>query len=252
MGLTKRIIPCLDVRDGKTVKGINFVNIKTVGDPVELAAIYTEMGADELVFLDITATNEKRKTMSELVSRIAQKINIPFAVGGGIGSIDDVSHILACGADKVSINTAAVLNPNLIADAAKQFGSQRIVLAIDTDFADNDWYVYINGGEVKTDIKAVDWAKKCVDLGAGEILLTSVQHDGTKDGYALDITRDIAEAVQVPVVASGGAGTMQHFLDVFREGKADAALAASIFHFNEIAIPDLKKYLRANGIKVRI
>ena len=252
MSSTKRIIPCLDFRGGSTVKGINFVNIKTVGDPVELAAIYAEMGADELVFLDITATNEKRKTLSEYVTRIAQRINIPFAVGGGIGSIDDVSHILQCGADKVSINTAAVLNPNLITDAAKQFGSQRIVLAIDTDFVDNDWYVYINGGEVKTEIKAVDWAKQGVDLGAGEILLTSIQHDGTKDGYALDITRAVAEAVQAPVVASGGAGTMQHFLDAFCEGKADAALAASVFHFSEISIPELKKYLKENGINVRI
>jgi len=250
--MTKRIIPCLDVRDGKTVKGVNFMNIKAVGDPVELAAMYAEMGADELVFLDITATNEKRKTMSELVSRIAKHINIPFTVGGGIGSIDDVSLLLQCGADKVSISTAAVLNPNLIADLAKQFGSQYIVLAIDTDFTDNDWYVYINGGEVKTEIKAVEWAKKGVELGVGEILLTSMQRDGTKDGYALDITRTIAEAVHVPVVASGGAGTMQHFVDVFREGKADAALAASIFHYNEIAIPDLKKYLRENGIEVRI
>ena len=251
MGLTKRIIPCLDVKDGKTVKGINFVNIKTVGDPVELAAAYAEMGADELVFLDITATNEKRKTMSELVTRIAKHINIPFTVGGGIGSIDDVSLLLQCGADKISINTAAVQNPNLIADLAKQFGSQCIVLAVDTNFEDDEWYVYLNGGRIKTDFKTVDWAKQGVDMGAGEILLTSMRHDGTKDGFAMDITRAVSEAVHVPVVASGGAGTMQHFLDVFREGKADAALAASIFHYNEIAIPDLKKYLKENGIEVR-
>ena len=252
MRLPKRIIPCLDTRDGKTVKGINFVNIKTVGDPVELAVAYAEMGADELVLLDITATNEKRKTMSEIVARVAQHINIPFTVGGGIGSIDDVSLLLECGADKVSINTAAVQNPNLIADLAKQFGSQCIVLAVDVDFVAGEWYVYTHGGEVKTDLKAVEWVKRCVDLGAGEILPTSKKHDGTKDGYALDITRAIAEAVNVPVIASGGAGTMQHFLDVFREGKADAALGASVFHYNEIPIPDLKKYLKENGIEVRM
>ena len=252
MGLAKRIIPCLDVKDGKTVKGIKFVNIKTVGDPVELAAAYAEMGADELVFLDITATNEKRKTMSELVMRIAKNINIPFTVGGGIGSIDDVSLLLQCGADKVSINTAAVHNPSLISDIAKQFGSQCIVLAIDTDFEDGEWYVYVNGGEVKTEMKTIEWAKKGVELGAGEILLTSMKHDGTKEGFPVELLRQVSEAVQVPVVASGGAGTMQHFLDVFRDGKVDAALAASIFHYNEISIPDLKKYLKENGIEVRI
>ena len=252
MGLTKRIIPCLDVKDGKTVKGINFVNIKTVGDPVELAAAYAEMGADELVFLDITATNEKRKTMSELVMRIAKNINIPFTVGGGIGSIDDVSLLLQCGADKVSINTAAVQNPSLITDIAKQFGSQCIVLAIDTDFEDGEWYVYVNGGEVRTELRTIDWARKGVELGAGEILLTSMKHDGTKEGFPVELLRSVSEAVQVPVVASGGAGTMQHFLDVFREGKVDAALAASIFHYNEIYIPDLKKYLKENGIEVRM
>ena len=252
MGLTKRIIPCLDVKDGKTVKGINFVNIKNVGDPVELAELYAEMGADELVFLDITATNEKRKTLSEMVTRIAKRINIPFTVGGGIGSIEDVSLLLKCGADKISINTAAVENPQLITDLAQQFGSQCVVLAIDTNFENGQWYVYLNGGRVKTDIKTVDWAKKGVELGAGEILLTSMNHDGTKNGFALDITRAVSEAVNVPVVASGGAGTMQHFVDVFREGKADAGLAASIFHYKEIAIPELKKYLKENGIEVRI
>ena len=252
MGLTKRIIPCLDVKDGKTVKGINFVNIKSVGDPVELAALYAEMGADELVFLDITATNEKRKTLSELVTRIAKRINIPFTVGGGISSVEDVSLLLKCGADKISINTSAVKNPQLIADLAKQFGSQCVVLAIDTNFEDGEWFVYLNGGRVKTDIKTVDWAKKGVELGAGEILLTSMNHDGTKDGFALDITRAVSEAVHVPVVASGGAGTMQHFVDVFLEGKADAALAASIFHYKEISIPELKKYLNDNRIEVRL
>ncbi len=252
MGLTKRIIPCLDVKDGKTVKGINFENIKTVGDPVELAELYAEMGADELVFLDITATNEKRKTLSELVTRIAQRINIPFTVGGGIVSIDDVSLLLQCGADKISVNTAAVQTPQLISGLAKQFGSQCIVLAIDTNFENGEWYVYLNGGRIKTDIKAIDWAKRGVELGAGEILLTSMKHDGTKDGFALEITRAISEAVSVPVVASGGAGTMQHFADVFQEGKADAALAASIFHYREINIHELKSYLKENGIEVRI
>ena len=252
MGLTKRIIPCLDIKGGKTVKGVNFTNIKTVGDPVELAATYSAMGADELVFLDITATNEKRKTLSELVTRIARHINIPFTVGGGIVSVEDVSLLLQCGADKISVNTAAVRNPQLITGLAQQFGSQCIVLAIDTNFENGDWYVYLNGGREKTDIKAMDWAKKGVALGAGEILLTSMLHDGTKDGYAIDITRAVSEAVNVPVIASGGSGTMQHFADIFHCGKADAALAASIFHYNEIAIPELKKYLKANGIEVRI
>jgi len=250
--LTKRIIPCLDVKDGKTVKGVNFVNIRTVGDAVELSATYTAMGADELVFLDITATNEKRKTLSELVTRIAQRINIPFTVGGGIGSVEDVSLLLQCGADKISVNTAAVRNPQLITDLAKQFGSQCIVLAIDTNFENGDWYVYLNGGREKTDVKTIDWAKKGVALGAGEILLTSMKHDGAKDSFALDITCAVSEAVNVPVIASGGAGTMQHFVDVFSKGKADAALAASIFHYNEIAIPELKNYLKDNNIEVRI
>ena len=252
MPLTKRIIPCLDVRDGKTVKGINFVNIKIVGDAVELAAMYADMGADELVFLDITATNEKRKTLSELVTRIAKRINIPFTVGGGISSIDDVSLLLQCGADKISINTAAVKNPQLIADLSKQFGSQCIVLAIDTNYEAGDWYVYLNGGRIKTDIQTLEWAKKGVDLGAGEILLTSMKHDGTKDGFALELTRAVSESNHVPVIASGGAGTMQHFVEVFNDGKADAALAASIFHYKEIGIPELKNYLKANGIEVRI
>ena len=252
MGLTKRIIPCLDVKDGKTVKGINFVNIKTVGDAVELAAHYAETGADELVFLDITATNEKRKTFSELVTRIARSINIPFTVGGGIGSIDDVSLLLQCGADKISINTAAVQNPQLIAALAKQFGSQCIVLAIDTNFEDGEWYVYLNGGRIRTCIKTIDWARQGVDLGAGEILLTSMKHDGTKDGFALEITRAVSDAVKAPVIASGGAGTMQHFSDIFCEGKADAALAASIFHYREIHIPELKNFLKENGIEVRV
>ncbi len=250
--LAKRIIPCLDIKDGKTVKGINFENITDVGDPVELGALYAGMGADELVFLDITATNEKRKTLSELVTRIASHINIPFTVGGGISGVDDVSVLLACGADKISVNTAAVRNPQLIADLANQFGSQCVVLAIDTKFVDGEWYVFLNGGRIPTDIKTVEWAKQAVALGAGEILLTSMNNDGTKDGFALDITRSVSEAVNVPVVASGGAGTMEHFVDVFLEGKADAALAASIFHYNEIKIPELKSFLKAMGIEVRI
>jgi cyclase len=250
--LTKRIIPCLDVKDGQTVKGINFVNIKSVGDAVELGALYAKMGADELVFLDITATHEKRKTLSELVSRISKHINIPFTVGGGISSVEDVSVLLACGADKISVNSAAVRNPDLIKDLASQFGSQCVVLAVDTKFEDGEWYVYLNGGRIKTDIKTKDWVKQAVDLGAGEILLTSMNHDGTKDGFALDITREVSESVNVPVIASGGAGKMEHFTDVFTKGKADAALAASIFHYKEIDITDLKQYLKSDGIEVRI
>ncbi len=252
-GLTKRIIPCLDIRDGRTVKGINFENIRDAGDPVELGAFYAKEGADELVFLDITATNEKRKTLSELVSRIARNINIPFTVGGGVSSVEDASVLLKNGADKVSINTAAYKNPQLINDLAKEFGSQFVVLAIDTKQEDDgEWYVYLNGGRVKTDTKCFDWAKQAVELGAGEILLTSMNHDGTKQGFALDITSRLSESLPVPVIASGGGGTMPHFVDVFMTGKADAALAASIFHFKEVAIPDLKSYLRVQNINVRI
>jgi len=250
--LAKRIIPCLDIKNGQTVKGINFENITDVGDPVELGALYAQMGADELVFLDITATNEKRKTLSELVTRIAKHINIPFTVGGGISSVEDVSVLLACGADKISVNTSAVRNPQLISDLAGQFGSQCVVLAIDTKYINDDWYVFLNGGRVPTDIKTVDWAKQAVALGAGEILLTSMNNDGTKDGFALDITRAVSEAVNVPVIASGGAGTMEHFVEVFDAGKADAALAASIFHYKEIGIPELKKFLKEKGVEVRI
>jgi len=249
--LTKRIIPCLDIKDGQTVKGINFENIQNVGDPVELGSYYAQQGADELVFLDITATHEKRKTFAELVTRIAKHINIPFTVGGGISTVEDVSVLLNAGADKVSVNTAAVKNPQLINDLAKRFGSQCIVLAIDTKHTGNDWLVHLNGGRVATDIKTIEWAKQGVDRGAGEILLTSMNNDGTKNGFALDITRDVSEAVNVPVVASGGAGTMQHFADVFIKGKADAALAASIFHYKEIEIRDLKKFLREYKIDVR-
>lgn len=250
--ITKRIIPCLDIKDGRTVKGINFENIKDAGDPVELAIEYAKQGADELVFLDITATNEKRKTLSELVTRIAKHINIPFTVGGGINSVEDVSILLNSGADKISVNTSAVKNPQLIKELANQFGSQCVVLAIDTKFEDNDWYVYLNGGRVKTDLKTIDWAREAVALGAGEILLTSMNNDGTKDGFAIDITKQISEAVNVPVIASGGAGNVQHFKEIFENGKADAALAASVFHYKEIAVPQLKTYLKENNIEIRL
>jgi len=251
--LTKRIIPCLDIRDGRTVKGINFENIRDAGDPVELGAFYAQQGADELVFLDITATNEKRKTLSELVNRIAHRINIPFTVGGGVSSVEDASILLHNGADKVSINTAAFKNPALIESLASEFGSQFVVLAIDTKLeADGNWYVYLNGGRVKTETQCLDWAKQAVELGAGEILLTSMNHDGTKQGFAIDITQQLSETLSVPIIASGGGGTIEHFVDVFEKGKADAALAASIFHFKEIAIPDLKRYLHDQGIEVRI
>jgi cyclase len=251
--LTKRIIPCLDIKDGRTVKGTNFLNLRDAGDPVALGALYAEQGADELVFLDITATNEKRKTLSDLVNRIAHHINIPFTVGGGISSVEDVSVLLQNGADKISVNTAAFKKPSLINELSKEFGSQCVVLAIDAKKEeDGEWYVYLNGGRLKTETKCFDWAKQGVALGAGEILLTSMNHDGTKQGFALDITGRLATSLPVPVIASGGGGTMQHFVDVFREGKADAALAASIFHFKEIAIPELKGYLQSQQIDVRV
>jgi imidazole glycerol-phosphate synthase subunit HisF len=251
--LTKRIIPCLDIRDGRTVKGINFENIRDAGDPVELAAIYAAAGADELVFLDITATIEKRKTLVDLVNRVAHKINIPFTVGGGISSVEDVSLLLQNGADKISVNTAAFKNRQLVKDLSNEFGSQCIVLAIDTKKeADGNWYVYLNGGRVKTDTRCEDWANEGVDSGAGEILLTSMNNDGTKQGFALDITSILSGTLPVPVIASGGGGTMQHFHDVFTIGKADAALAASIFHFKEISIPDLKRYLHDRQLPVRL
>lgn len=251
--LTKRIIPCLDIKDGRTVKGVNFENIRDAGDPVELGALYAAQGADELVFLDITATNEKRKTLSELVNRIAHRINIPFTVGGGIGSVEDVNILLANGADKISVNTAAFRDPALVESLANEFGSQCVVLAIDTkQEEDGEWYVYLNGGRTKTATKCIDWAKKAVSLGAGEILLTSMNHDGTKKGFAIDITSLLASTLPVPVIASGGGGTMEHFADVFKQGKADAALAASIFHFKEISIPELKRYLKENQVVVRI
>jgi len=250
--LTKRIIPCLDVRDGRTVKGTNFVNLRDAGDAVELAKFYSANGADELVFLDITATVEKRRTLSELVKRVAAEINIPFTVGGGIKTVEDIEILLSAGADKVSINTSAVKNPNILSDAARQFGSQCVVLAIDAKKVGNDWRVYLNGGRVETDLDAIEWAKRGVDSGAGEILLTSMDADGTKNGFEIELTRLVSETVNVPVIASGGAGVAEHFVEIFTEGKADAGLAASIFHFREIEIPALKNYLREQNIEVRI
>ncbi len=250
--LTKRIIPCLDIKDGRTVKGVNFVDIRDAGDPVELATVYAGKGADELVFLDITATNEKRKTLSALVSRIAKQINIPFTVGGGISTVEDVRILLQSGADKISINTSAYNNPGLIKAISEQFGSQCVVLAIDTKFEDGNWYVYLNGGRVRTNTTALAWATEAAALGAGEILLTSMNNDGTKKGFALEITHQVSSVLNIPVIASGGAGTMQHFEEVFISGKADAALAASIFHYKEIEIPALKNYLYNKNIAVRI
>jgi cyclase len=249
--LTKRIIPCLDIKDGRTVKGVNFENIRDAGDPIELGALYAQQGADELVFLDITATNERRKTLAELVTRIARHVNIPFTVGGGIASVEDVHVLLQSGADKISVNTSAFKRPELVDELAREFGSQCIVLAIDTRFEDGDWYVYLNGGRVKTEAKAYDWAKEAVERGAGEILLTSMNNDGTKQGFALDITGQLSQNLNVPVIASGGAGSMGHFTEVFENAQADAALAASIFHYKEIEIPALKQYLYNKGVNIR-
>jgi cyclase len=251
--LTKRIIACLDIKDGRTVKGVNFEHIRDAGDPVELGALYAREGADELVFLDITATNEKRKTLRDLVNRIAHHINIPFTVGGGISCVEDVSLLLQNGADKISVNTSAFRRPALIGELAREFGSQCVVLAIDTRReADGEWYVYLNGGRIRTDMRCIDWARAGVESGAGEILLTSMNNDGTKRGFALDITRELSTTLPVPVIASGGGGAMKHFVDVFEGGEADAALAASIFHFKEISIPELKGYLQTQGVAVRI
>jgi len=250
--LTKRIIPCLDIRDGQTVKGINFINIRDAGDPVKLGKSYVEQGADELIFLDITATIENRQTFARLVEKIALNVNIPFTVGGGIRSEVDVSRLLDAGADKITINSAAVADPNLIDVLANRFGSQCVVLAIDAKKENDNWTVYVHGGRIATEINALEWAKEAVHRGAGEILLTSMNHDGTKNGYALDITSQMSETLSVPIIASGGAGTHQHFIDVFTKGKADAALAASIFHFSEIPIPELKQFLNRNNIAVRL
>jgi len=249
--LAKRIIPCLDIKDGRTVKGVNFLELRDAGDPIELGAFYAQQGADELCFLDITATLEGRDTFAALVKQIALHLNIPFTVGGGIKSIKEVSTLLGAGADKITINSASVYNPSLVNELAKEFGSQCIVVAIDTKYSNGEWMVHTHGGKKPTNIKTKDWAHEIYNRGAGEILLTSMNHDGTKGGFALDITRSLSESLDIPVIASGGAGTMEHFKDVFEHGKADAALAASIFHFKEIAIPDLKSYLKSEGIAIR-
>ena len=250
--LAKRIIPCLDVKDGRTVKGTNFVGLRDAGDPIELAARYSVDGADELVFLDISATNEGRGTFASLVADISREINIPFTVGGGISSVNDISILLDAGADKVSINTAAVRDPVLITKAANAFGSQCVVLAVDAKHTDTGWRVFLNGGRVPTELDTVDWIKRGVELGAGEILLTSMNADGTKDGFEIELTRQVSESVSVPLIASGGAGSRDDFAEVFVRGKADAALAASVFHFGEIAIPDLKDFLNMRGVPVRL
>lgn len=250
--LTKRIIPCLDIKNGRTVKGVNFVDLRDAGDPVELAAKYAAEGADELVFLDITATVEKRKTLVELVKRVAREINIPFTVGGGISSIEDVSALLNVGADKISINSSAVMRPELISELAGEFGSQCIVVAIDSRFVEGEHIVHVNGGRTATERRTLLWAKELEGRGAGEILLTSMDHDGTKAGFANELTAKVSGSVSIPVIASGGAGNQEHFLDSFTIGLADAALAASIFHFKEVSILDLKKYLKGYNIPVRI
>lgn len=242
----------MDIQDGKIVKGINFLAIKEVGDPMEQGAYYAQQGADELIYLDITATNENRKVFLSLVWEIAETINIPFTIGGGISTIDDVSALLDAGADKVSINSAAIKNPALITTLAKRFGSQCIVVALDIKNEQGNWFVYSNGGKTKTSMEALSWAKEAEELGAGEILLTSMNNDGTKNGFANEITRTISQSLHIPIIASGGAGTMQHFVDTFTTGKADAALAASVFHYKEIEIPALKEFLAINNISVRI
>ena len=250
--LTKRIIPCLDVKDGRTVKGVNFVNLRDAGDPIELAKKYADQNADELVFLDISATEQKRKTLTELVRKVAQAIDIPFTVGGGISSLEDVEVLLQNGADKVSINSAAVKRPELINELAAKFGSQCIVVAMDAKQINGEWKIHLVGGKVPTEINLFDWAIEVAKRGAGEILFTSMDHDGTKNGFANKALAKMSQDVNVPVIASGGAGTTKHFIDAFTEGKADAALAASIFHFGEVAVPDLKKELKKQQIAVRL
>ena len=250
--LTKRIIPCLDVKDGRTVKGVNFVNLRDAGDPIELAKKYADQNADELVFLDISATEQKRKTLTELVRKVAQAIDIPFTVGGGISSVEDVEVLLQNGADKVSINSAAVKRPELINELAAKFGSQSIVVAMDAKQINGEWKIHLVGGKVPTEINLFDWAIEVAKRGAGEILFTSMDHDGTKNGFANKALAKMSQEVNVPVIASGGAGTTKHFIDAFTEGRSDAALAASIFHFGEVAVPDLKKELKKQQIAVRL
>lgn len=251
-GLAKRIIPCLDVKDGQTVKGTNFVNLRNVGNPVELGKAYSDAGADELVYLDITASSEGRKTFTDVVSHVAEAINIPFTVGGGINDINDVERLLYAGADKISVNSAALRNPNLIDEIAKRFGSQVCVCAIDAEYNDGRWTCFLNGGRVPTGRDLFDWAKEAEDRGAGEILFTSMNHDGVKDGYANEALAKLSDELGIPIIASGGAGEKEHFKDAFTKGKADAALAASVFHFGEIDIEELKQYLRDEGINVRL
>lgn len=250
--LTKRIIPCLDIKDGRTVKGVNFVNIRDAGDPVELAAQYAQQGADELVFLDISATDEKRKTFAQLIKEIARHINIPFTVGGGINSVNDVAPLLDAGADKVSVNSAAVKRPELINELSKAFGSQCIVLAVDAKKIDNQWTVHTHGGKIPTEKKLFTWAHEGQERGAGEILFTSMDHDGTKSGFAIDPLSKLHELLHIPIIASGGAGSMGHFMDAYLLGKADAAIAASIFHFGEVKIPELKDFLNKRNIPIRL
>lgn len=250
--LAKRIIPCLDVKDGRVVKGINFVDLRDAGDPVEQAAIYDREGADELTFLDITASHEGRDTMLDMVRRVADAIFIPFCVGGGLRSVEDIRATLLAGADKVSLNSRAVREPNLITEGAMQFGSQCIVVAIDPKWVDNRWEVHINGGRIPTGLDAIEWAQKVEQLGAGEILLTCMDRDGTRAGYHVELTQTVAEAVSIPVIASGGAGKPEHFYDALTAGKADAALAATLFHYHELALGDLKRYLRERGVPVRL
>jgi cyclase len=249
--LAKRIIPCLDIKDGRTVKGVNFVDLKDAGDPVELGKRYCDEGADELVFLDITATHEKRKTLAALAKNIAQHLNIPFTIGGGISSVTDASYLLEAGADKISVNSAAVKNPDLINQLADTFGNQFVVVAIDAKQINGEWFVYLNGGRLATDIPLFQWAKEAENRGAGEILFTSMDHDGTKNGFACQALAEMSDLVGIPIIASGGAGKIDHFTEVFTIGKADAGLAASIFHFNEIKISDLKQSLHRQGIPVR-
>ena len=250
--LTKRIIPCLDIKNGRTVKGVNFVNLIDAGDPVVLAKQYAEIGADELVFLDISATLEGRKTMLEMVLKVAAQVNIPFTVGGGISSVEDVDALLHCGADKVSINSSAIKNPALINELAQKFGSQCVVVAIDAKQINNKWMVHLAGGTIPTQLELFEWAKEVENRGAGEILFTSMDHDGTKAGFANEALAKLSTLVNIPIIASGGAGSVQHFIDTFIKGKSDAALAASVFHFGEIKITDLKKELRNNNIEVRL
>lgn len=249
--LSKRIIPCLDIKDGRTVKGVNFVGLRDAGDPVDLADVYSKQGADELVFLDITATHEKRKTLLDLVTRVAERINIPFTVGGGISEIKDAYTLLKAGTDKISINSAAVKNPQLINELHSNFGAQFVVVAIDAKLTDTGWKVFLRGGRDRTEINLFDWAREVEQRGAGEILFTSMDHDGTKSGFANKELAKLSDALSIPIIASGGAGEMNHFKDVFTLGKADAALAASIFHFKEIPIPDLKDYLKSHNLPIR-